>query len=194
MQHLCPLPCPTSHLSMSCARYILSTPPPYFKVSFNDILPPRRGSSKPSPFLRFSNQINTWTSVVTLSQTWTVLIPLRLREVNLTHSTTAPYSSSSSGSTTSVIECFGLLNDFFPFTPVLDAVLPIIYFHDIQIILTSFSHPVWGLPNDLIAIGFHSYTLTVPHILLNIHHMSYCKFLHSKQFLQTLIPLFLYLM
>jgi hypothetical protein len=31
----------------------------------------------------------------------------------------------------------GLLNDFFPFMPVLDAVFPIIYFHDVQIILTS---------------------------------------------------------
>jgi hypothetical protein len=67
-------------------------------------------------------------------------------------------SSSSSGSTTSVIECFGLLNDFLPFVPVLDAVLPIIYFHGIEIILTSFSHLVWGLTNDLIAMGFQSYT------------------------------------
>jgi hypothetical protein len=43
-------------------------------------------------------------------------------------------SSSSSGSTTSIIECFGLPNYFFPFVSVLDAVLPIIYFHGIQII------------------------------------------------------------
>jgi hypothetical protein len=42
--------------------------------------------------------------------------------------------------------------------PFLDAVLPIIYFHGIQIIFTSFSHLVWGLPNDFIAMGFHSYT------------------------------------
>jgi hypothetical protein len=59
-------------------------------------------------------------------------------------------SSSSSSPTTSCIECFGLLNDFFPFMPVLNAVLPIIYFHGIQIILTSFlsiSTTFISLPN-----------------------------------------------
>ena len=52
--------------------------------------------------------------------------------------------SSSSGCTTSVIECFGLLNDFFPFMSVLDAVLPIIYFHGIQIIFNIILPPSLG--------------------------------------------------
>ena len=53
---------------------------------------------------------------------------------NRRNNNTMKHSSSSSGSTTSIIECFGLPNDFFPFVSVLDAVLPIIYFHGIQII------------------------------------------------------------
>jgi hypothetical protein len=53
--------------------------------------------------------------------------------------------TSSSGCTTSFIECFGLLNDFFPFMPVLDAVLPIIYFHGIQIIFNIILPPSLGV-------------------------------------------------
>ena len=68
---------------------------------------------------------------------------------------------SSSGSTTSLIECFGLLNDFFPFMPVLDTVLPIVYFHGIQIIFNIILPPSLGSPNDLIAMGFRSYTFTI---------------------------------
>jgi hypothetical protein len=33
------------------------------------------------------------------------------------------------------------------------------YFHDIQIIFNIILPPVWGLPDDLIAMGYHSYTL-----------------------------------
>jgi hypothetical protein len=51
----------------------------------------------------------------------------------------------SSGSTTLVIECFCLLNDFFPFMSVLNAVLPIIYFHGIQIIFNIILPPNLGL-------------------------------------------------
>jgi hypothetical protein len=56
----------------------------------------------------------------------------------------ASSSSSSSGSTTSVIECFGLLNDFVPLMPVLNAVLPIMYFHGIQIIFNIILPPSMG--------------------------------------------------
>jgi hypothetical protein len=48
-------------------------------------------------------------------------------------------SSSYSGSTASIIECFGLLNDFFSIW-----VGPIIYFHDIQIIFDIILPPCLG--------------------------------------------------
>ena len=60
--------------------------------------------------------------------------------------------------TTTIIECVSLLNDSFPFMSVLNAVLPITYPHDIQVIFTSFSHLFLGFSNDLVAMGFHSYT------------------------------------
>ena len=45
---------------------------------------------------------------------------------------------------------------------VLNAVLSIIYFNDIQIIFNIILPPCLGLPNDLIAMGFHSYTFFLP--------------------------------
>jgi hypothetical protein len=36
---------------------------------------------------------------------------------------------------------------------------------------TSFSHLVWGLPNDLIAMGFHSYTFFYYSFVWHSMHM-----------------------
>jgi hypothetical protein len=54
------------------------------------------------------------------------------------------------------LNVFAFLTIFFLFMPVLHAVLPIIYFYGIHIIFNIIL--VWGLPNYLIAMGFHSYT------------------------------------
>ena len=56
-------------------------------------------------------------------------------------------SSSSSGSTASIIECSGLLNDFFPFLSV-----QLYIFMIFKSFLTSFSQLVWGLPNGIVHI------------------------------------------
>jgi hypothetical protein len=52
---------------------------------------------------------------------------------------------------------FGLLNEFLPFGPVSDAVLPICYFHPCFIALYII-HLFLGLPADLVSAGDHSYT------------------------------------
>ena len=53
-------------------------------------------------------------------------------------------SSSSLSSTISITECFGLLNDFFPIMSVLNAVLPITYSSDFQVIFNIILPPIFG--------------------------------------------------
>ena len=64
---------------------------------------------------------------------------------------------------------------FFPFMSVLDAVLPIIYFHDIQVIFYIILPPLLGLPNYLFAMGFSIHSLFLPSAtrtaLINLFHI-----------------------
>jgi hypothetical protein len=53
---------------------------------------------------------------------------------------------------------FGLLNEFLPFGPVSNAVLPVCYFHPLYRLFTSSSHLFLGLPSNLVSTGDHSYT------------------------------------
>ena len=85
------------------------------------------------------------------------MMMMMMMAATTTTSSSSSSSSSSSGYTTSILECFVLLYDLFPFMSVLDAAFPIVYLHDLQVIFTSFSHLFLGLPNDLVAMGFHSY-------------------------------------
>jgi hypothetical protein len=53
---------------------------------------------------------------------------------------------------------FVLLNEFFPFGSVSDAVLPAVYSHVCYIIFTSSSHLFLCPPSGLVDMGVHSYT------------------------------------
>jgi hypothetical protein len=53
---------------------------------------------------------------------------------------------------------FGLLNEFFPFRSVSDAVLPVSYSHVCYITFYIILPPVLGLPFNLVDMGKHSYT------------------------------------
>jgi len=57
---------------------------------------------------------------------------------------------------------FGLLNEFFPFGPVSDAVLPICYFHFCYITFYIILPPIFRSPSDLVNVGAHSYTFFLP--------------------------------
>jgi hypothetical protein len=67
-------------------------------------------------------------------------------------------SSSSSGATTSIAECFALLNTQFPIIAILDAASPIPYFLFLHTISYVILPSIFGLPYGLVNIGFHSYT------------------------------------
>jgi len=67
-------------------------------------------------------------------------------------------SSSSLGATTSIVECFDLLNIQFPIIAILDAASPILYFqflHDFSYVIFP---SIFVLPNVLVKIGFHLHT------------------------------------
>jgi hypothetical protein len=53
---------------------------------------------------------------------------------------------------------FGLLNQFFPFRSIPDAVLPAVYSRFYHTIFTSSSHLFLGLPSGLVDRGVQSYT------------------------------------
>ena len=85
-----------------------------------------------------------------------VRTPAVERHFSLLQTGTRTHPSSSLGSTTSIIKCFGLLNDSFPFMSVLNAELRILMIFNS--FFTLFSHLFLGLPNDLVAMDFHSCT------------------------------------
>jgi hypothetical protein len=65
------------------------------------------------------------------------------------------WHSSSSGATTSLFESFGLRNYFLPFSAILHAVLPVIYFHNSYTIFIVSPSNI-GLPAHIFDICFRS--------------------------------------
>jgi hypothetical protein len=73
-------------------------------------------------------------------------------------------SSSSLGATTSIFECFGLLNLQFPIITILDAVSPILYFQFLHIISYVIFPSLVSLVVFLTSVS--TYTLFLPFSLL----------------------------
>jgi len=67
-------------------------------------------------------------------------------------------TSSSLGATTTIVECFGLLNIQFPIIAILDAASPILYIQFLHFVSCIVFPSIFGIPNVLDNIGFHLYT------------------------------------
>jgi len=67
---------------------------------------------------------------------------------------------------------FGLLNKFFPFGPVSDAVPPVCYFHICYVTLYIILPHILGLPSDLVSAGDHSYTFFYHAIVCHTVYMT----------------------
>jgi hypothetical protein len=63
---------------------------------------------------------------------------------------------------------FGLLNEFFPFGSVSDAVLPVVYSHVYYVIFTSSSHLFLGLPSGLVDMGVHVHLVCYSLFILDV--------------------------
>ena len=96
-------------------------------------------------------------------------------------------SSSPPGGTTSIFECVGLLNLWFPVIAILDAASLVLYFQLLMSFLMSSSHLFFGLPSGFIDIGFHLHTLfTIMSSCIRCkwpNQLNRCAFIWSIMFL-----------